>query len=373
MDRFIQGTIVLKDFDISKEARGVDRAITKNFIAFVTENHLEIHQFCTGKGTCCIPELGDYGPSISAISVVSNFTPTVIGIPPHTAEEKRTGLIVGVTVPVGVVTFSLIFIFVVFYLRRRKDDDDDDEEELLGIALRPNTFGYAELRAATDDFSPSNKIGEGGSGPVYKCNIATLLNCTVAASKETDTSLFMSILRTKANKSLDQAHFGNKNLHLDWPTCFSICLATARGLVYLHKESRLRIVHRDVKASNILLDSKLCPKVSEFGLAKQYDDQKTHISTRVAGTIGYLAPEYAMCGHLTEKADVFGFGVVALEILSGRPNYDNSQDNDKIYLLEWVKKETLLPFSFFIDTFLRQEIHLYNVSRHGLCMKATRV
>ncbi|GLU14096.1 hypothetical protein SLE2022_306850 [Rubroshorea leprosula] len=138
------------------------------------------------------------------------------------------------------------------------------------------------------------------------------------------------------NKSLDQALFANKDLHLDWPTRFSICLATARGLAYLLEESRLRIVHRDMKASNILLDSELCPKKSDFGLAKLYDDKKTHISTRVAGTIGYLAPEYAMRDHLTEKADVFGFGVVALEILSGRPNSDNSHDNDKINLLKWA-------------------------------------
>ncbi|GKV50308.1 hypothetical protein SLEP1_g57020 [Rubroshorea leprosula] len=382
-DIYIQGTIVLKDFDISKEAGGVERAIIKNFTATVTENHLEIHLFWAGKGTCCIPDQGYYGPSISAISVVSNFPPTVSGIPPYTAKEKRTGLIVAVAVPVGVVTFSLILIFVVFYLRRRKDDDG---EELLGIGPRPNTFSYAELRAATDDFSPSNKLGEGGFGPVYKGklsdgrvvavkqlsvashqgknqfvteiatisavqhrNLVKLYGCCIEGNRR------LLVYEYLENKSLDQALFGmteqvicsllafmwenetgNKDLHLDWPTRFSICLAIARALVYLHEESRPRIIHRDVKASNILLDAELCPKISDFGLAKLYDDKKTHISTRVAGTIGYLAPEYAMRGHLTEKADVFSFGVVALEILSGRLNSDNSQDNGKIYLLEWA-------------------------------------
>ncbi|GKV50135.1 hypothetical protein SLEP1_g56847 [Rubroshorea leprosula] len=355
-DIYIQGTIVLKDFDISNEAGGVDRAITKNFIATVSENHLEIHLLWSGKGTCYMPQEGYCGPSISAISVVSNF--------PHTAKENRTRLIAGAAVPVGVVTFTLILIFVVFYMRRRKDDDG---EELLGIGPRPNTFSYAELRAATDDFSPSNKLGEGGFGPVYKGKLShgrVVAVKQLSVASHQGTSQFVTEIATISavqhrnlvklygcciegnrrllvyeyleNKSLDQALFGNKDLHLDWPTRFSVCLATARGLAYLHEESRPRIIHRDVKTSNILLDSELCPKISDFGLAKLYDDKKTHISTRVAGTIGYLAPEYAMRGHLTEKADVFGFGVVALEILSGRPNSDNSQDNDKIYLLEWA-------------------------------------
>ncbi|GLT49239.1 hypothetical protein SLA2020_228100 [Shorea laevis] len=363
-DIYIQGTIVFKDFEISDEAGGVDRAIPRNFIASVSENYLEIHLLWAGKGTCCIPIAGYYGPSISAISVVSDFIPTESGIPPLTAKEKRTRLIAGVAVPVGVVTFTLILIFVVFYMRRRKDDD---EEELLGMGPRPNTFSYAELRAATNDFSPSNKLGEGGFGPVYRgklsdgrvvavkqlsvashqgmsqfvaeiatitavqhCNLVKLYGCCIEANRR------LLVYEYLENKSLDQALFGNIDLHLDWPTRFSICLAIARGLAYLHEESRPRIVHRDVKASNILLDSELCPKISDFGLAKLYDDKKTHISTRVVGTIGYLAPEYAMRGHLTEKADVFGFGVVALEILSGRPNSDNSQDNDNIYLLEWA-------------------------------------
>ncbi|GKV44301.1 hypothetical protein SLEP1_g51493 [Rubroshorea leprosula] len=376
-DIYIQGTIVLKDFDISKEAGGVDRAITKNFNATVTENHLEIHLFWAGNGTHYMLTSsleGNYGPSISAINVVSNFTP----------KKNRTGLIIGVAVPVGVVTFTLILIFVIFYLRRRNDDDEkvllsevldspDQVLGLLGIGPSPNTFSYAELRAATDDFSPSNKLGEGGFGPVYKGklsdgrvvavkrllvashqgksqfvtevatisvvqhrNLVQLYGCCIEGDRR------LLVYEYLENKSLDQALFGKRDLHLDWPTRFSICLATARGLTYLHEESRLRIIHRDMKASNILLDAELCPKISDFGLAKLYDDKKTHISTRVAGTIGYLAPEYAMRGHLTEKADVFSFGVVALEIVSGRPNSDNSQDNDKIYLLEqaWTLYES---------------------------------
>ncbi|RWW85238.1 hypothetical protein BHE74_00006113 [Ensete ventricosum] len=163
-------------------------------------------------------------------------------------------------------------------------------------------------------------------------NLVKLYGCCVEGGKR------LVVYEYLENKSLDQAIFGiSKNsLHLDWPIRFEICLGIARALAYLHEESRVRIVHRDVKASNILLDANLNPKISDFGLAKLYDDNKTHISTRVAGTIGYLAPEYAMRGHLTEKADVFAFGVVVLEVLSGRSNADQSLKNEKVYLLEWV-------------------------------------
>nr|KJB69989.1 hypothetical protein B456_011G052400 [Gossypium raimondii] len=351
-DVYIQGTRRLRDFDISKAAGGVERAIIRNFTANVTENHLEIHLFWAGKGTCCTPIQGYYGPSISAISVVPNFKPNVSGIPLGIPEEKNhVGLIVGVTVPI--VALAFILVFVIIYLKRQRDDDD--EELLLGINPRPNTYSYSELKAATENFSSSNKLGEGGFGPVYK---GTLSDGTVVAVKRLSVASnqgkeqFVTEIATISavqhrnlvkllgcciegkrrllvyeyleNKSLDQALFGKIDLRLDWPTRFNICLSTARGLAYLHEESRPRFVRRDVKASNILLDAELCPKISDFGLAKLYDDKKTHVTTRAAGTIGYLAPEYAMRGHLTEKADVFGFGVVALEILSGRPNADNT-------------------------------------------------
>ncbi|TYJ13433.1 hypothetical protein E1A91_A10G051700v1, partial [Gossypium mustelinum] len=361
-DIYIQGGLQVKDFDISKEAGGAERAITRRFVTNVTDNHLEIHLLWAGKGTCCVPELGYYGPSISAISVVPDFKPTVSGLPPGTSKRK-TALLVSIVVAIGAV--ALVLIYLTIHFMRRKEYDDE-EEVLLAIGPRPNTFSYAELRAATDDFSPSNKLGEGGYGAVYK---GTLSDERVVAVKQLSVasqqgkSQFIAEVATISavqhrnlvklhgcciegkrhllvyeyleNKSLDQALFGRSDLRLDWPTRYNICLATARGLAYLHEESRPRIVHRDVKASNILLDAELRPKISDFGLAKLYDDEKTHISTRVAGTIGYLAPEYAMRGHLTEKADIFGFGIVALEILSGRPNSDNSLEDDKIYLLEW--------------------------------------
>ncbi|TQE03467.1 hypothetical protein C1H46_010947 [Malus baccata] len=308
-DIYIQGTRRTKDFDISKEAGGVNRAVVRKFNVSVLENYLEIHLFWAGKGTCCIPDYGDYGPLIAAVHAASVF-----GLPPTTPGKKsRTGLIVGIAILVGVV--SLLLISVILYMRRKKSEKQYDED-ILGLSPRPNTFSYAELRVATEDFNPSNKLGEGGYGPVYK---GTLSDGRVVAVKQLSVashqgkSQFVSEIATISavqhrnlvklygcciegshrilvyeyleNKSLDHALFGTSNLHLDWPTRFNILLGTARGLAYLHEESRPRIVHRDVKASNILLDAKLSPKISDFGLAKLYDDEKTHISTRVAGTM----------------------------------------------------------------------------------------
>ncbi|XP_062168838.1 probable LRR receptor-like serine/threonine-protein kinase At1g56140 isoform X1 [Alnus glutinosa] len=365
-DIYIQGNRVSKDFDIRREAGGVStQPVPKVFQVQVSENYLEVHLFWAGKGTCCIPLQGTYGPSISAISATPDFIPTVNN-KPASNKKNRTGLIVGVVVGAGVLSF--LSIFLVFYIfRRRKQLPTNDDTELLGIDVRTFTFSYAVLKTATEEFSPANKLGEGGFGPVFKGtlddgrviavkqlsvashqgknqfiteiatisavqhrNLVKLYGCCIEGDQR------LLVYEFLENRSLDQALFGTRSLNLDWSTRFDICLGVARGLAYLHEESRLRIVHRDVKASNILLDSDLIPKISDFGLAKLYDDKKTHISTRVAGTIGYLAPEYAMRGHLTEKADVFAFGVVALEIVSGRPNSDSSLEEDKVYLLEWA-------------------------------------
>ncbi|XP_028086342.1 probable LRR receptor-like serine/threonine-protein kinase At1g56140 isoform X1 [Camellia sinensis] len=366
-DIYIQGNLEWKDFDLRKEAGGASlQPVQKEFKAQVSENYLEIHLFWAGKGTCCVPTQGTYGPSISAISVTSDFIPTVSNNLP-TSKKNKTGLTVGIVVPIGVVCLLSVLALYCF-IQQRKRSHKSEAEELRGMDAKPYTFSYAELRAATEDFHPANKLGEGGFGPVYKGTLndgrVVAVKQLSVASRQGKTQFVTEIATISAvqhrnlvklygcciegdkrllvyeyleNRSLDQALFvGNRSFYLDWPTRFDICLGVARGLAYLHEESRLRIVHRDVKASNILLDSGLNPKISDFGLAKLYDDKKTHMSTRVAGTIGYLAPEYAMRGHLTEKVDVFSFGVVALEIVSGRLNSDSSLEQEKIYLLEWV-------------------------------------
>ncbi|KAF3519686.1 hypothetical protein DY000_02062148 [Brassica cretica] len=136
---------------------------------------------------------------------------------------------------------------------------------------------------------------------------------------------------------LPRALFGplETQIRLDWPIRQKICVGIARGLAYPHGESRLKIVHRDIKATNVLLDKELNPKISDFGLAKLDEEENTHMSTQAAGTYGYMAPEYAMRGHLTDKADVYSFGgVVALEIVHGR----SSTSAQSVYLLiDWLR------------------------------------
>ncbi|KAF9618244.1 hypothetical protein IFM89_000879 [Coptis chinensis] len=315
-DIYLQGGLHVKDFDIRREAGGsVNRAVQRLYKVRVSENFLEIHLFWAGKGTYTIPVRGYYGPSISAISVTPDFNPTVCNCPPTGSKtSNNTGMIVGITVSIGLL--SIICAITIFYFRRKRSRSKEDDELLGAIDNKPNIFSYAELRTATEDFSPTNKLGEGGFGPVYKGmlsdgreiavkkllvpshqgksqfvaeisiissvqhrNLVKLYGCCIEAENR------LLVYEYLENKSLDQALFGKTVLHLDWPTRYNICLQAAKGLAYLHEEAKPRIVHRDVKASNILLDIALNPKISDFGLAKLYDDKKTHITTRIAGTM----------------------------------------------------------------------------------------
>nr|GMD25498.1 proline-rich receptor-like protein kinase PERK9 [Ipomoea batatas] len=124
---------------------------------------------------------------------------------------------------------------------------------------------------------------------------------------------------------------------MDWPTRVKIAIGAARGIAYLHEDCHPRIIHRDIKSSNILLDNNFEARVADFGLAKLALDANTHVTTRVMGTFGYMAPEYASSGKLTEKSDVFSFGVVLLELITGRKPVDTSQPLGEESLVEWAR------------------------------------
>ncbi|KAE8684270.1 putative LRR receptor-like serine/threonine-protein kinase [Hibiscus syriacus] len=242
----------------------------------------------------------------------------------------------------------------------------DIDEEVSGIQ-NTRLFPYKELKVATGNFNYSNKIGEGGFGIVYK---GTFRDGTVAALKvlSADSRQGLREFLTEINVIADIEHEnlvklhgccvegdhrilvygylennnlaqtllggGHSSMQFSWPARCKICIGVAKGLAFLHEEVQPCIVHRDIKASNILLDRNLMPKISDFGLAKLFPDNMTHISTRVAGTTGYLAPEYAMRGQLTVKADIYSFGVLLLEIVSGRCNTNRRLPLSDQYLLE---------------------------------------
>lgn len=162
-------------------------------------------------------------------------------------------------------------------------------------------------------------------------NLVELLGCCVHESHK------ILVYEYIENSSLDRALLGsNQGIKLDWEKRSTICIGTARGLAYLHEELVPHIVHRDIKASNILLDEDLQPKIGDFGLAKLFPDNITHISTKIAGTTGYLAPEYVFGGQLTVKADVYAFGVLILEVVSGRSSGKTNYGGAPKLLVEWA-------------------------------------
>ncbi|KAK7349185.1 hypothetical protein VNO77_06350 [Canavalia gladiata] len=238
----------------------------------------------------------------------------------------------------------------------------------ISLALSHSSFTYDELVIATDGFSKSNFLGQGGFGYVHK---GVLPNGKVVAVKQLKSgsrqgerefhaevevigrvhhrhlvflvgycisdSQRMLVYEFVPNKTLEFHLHGNDRPAMDWSTRMKIATGSAKGLAYLHEDCNPKIIHRDIKASNILLDNNFEAKVADFGLAKFSLDTDTHVSTRVMGTFGYMAPEYAACGRLTEKSDVFSFGVVLLELITGRKPVDKTESFTDDSMVEWAR------------------------------------
>lgn len=264
-------------------------------------------------------------------------------------------------------------------MKKRREELAADRERGLGSALDSISgstnlvkFTFDEIKKATRNFSREYIIGRGGYGNVYKgilpdgteVALKRFKNCSASgdANFAHEVEVIASVRHVNLvalrgyciattnfeghqriivcdlmkNGSLYDHLFGSPDNKLSWPLRQNIALGTARGLAYLHYGAQPAIIHRDIKANNILLDEKFEAKVADFGLAKFTPEGMTHLSTRVAGTMGYVAPEYALYGQLTERSDVYSFGVVLLELLSGKKALLMSDDNQPSLVTDWA-------------------------------------
>ncbi|KAI3704396.1 hypothetical protein L1987_74615 [Smallanthus sonchifolius] len=290
--------------------------------------------------------------------------------------SSKVAMIVGVIG--GLVLLFLIFVLCLF--RLRKTSNKTEQEDLNGTL----NYNYKDLQLATNNFSEENILGKGGFGEVFKAiiddkNVVAVKKLQVqnVRAKEdfenevklisnirhrnllrllgwsSEGSDLLLVLEYMTNGSLDQFLWGAKRGTLDWNQRYEIILGIAKGLAHLHNEFHVKIIHRDIKSSNILLSDDFKAKIADFGLARFQPEEETHVNTKFVGTLGYAAPEYALRGVLSEKVDTYSFGIVILEIVSGRRSTDINSDRSSMeYLLEhaWKLYEKKLHIKLIDET-----------------------
>nr|XP_043638991.1 protein NSP-INTERACTING KINASE 3-like isoform X2 [Erigeron canadensis] len=313
----------------------------------------------------------------------SNIYPEPLSFPPDgftgqpSANKKSHHLAVALGTSLSAAFLIILVITLLLWWKYRKNqqiffdvNEHYDPEVCLGHLRR---YTFKELRAATDHFNAKNILGKGGYGIVYKATLND--GTTVAVKRLIDSNTFggeiqfqtevetislavhRNLLRlwgfcsTENERLLVYPFMPNGSVAsrlkdniqgrpvLDWLRRKSIALGTARGLLYLHEQCDPKIIHRDVKAANILLDEDFEAVVGDFGLAKLLDHRDSHVTTAVRGTVGHIAPEYLSTGQSSDKTDVFGFGILLLELITGQKALDFGRAaNQKGIMLDWVKK-----------------------------------
>ncbi|XP_062187734.1 cysteine-rich receptor-like protein kinase 6 [Phragmites australis] len=327
----------------------------------------ELNKFFTGG-----PTLRLQTPLAPAPAPASNNATPMATPGGQTRNKKRIVLAIAMSVVAAILAISMVCLC--FFMKRRPATEHvssysvnpEDTESINSLLLDIST-----LRAATDNFDESNRLGEGGFGAVYKGvlpdgqeiavkrlsqssgqGIQELKNELVLVAKLQHKNLVrlvgvclqehekLLVYEYMPNRSIDTILFDpEKSKELDWGKRFKIINGIARGLRYLHEDSQFKIIHRDMKASNVLLDSDYTPKISDFGLARLFggeQDESQEVTNRVVGTYGYMAPEYAMCGHYSTRSDVFSFGVLILEIITGRRSNGSCNLEESVDLLSLV-------------------------------------
>ncbi|KAG5235085.1 Cysteine-rich RLK [Salix suchowensis] len=291
------------------------------------------------------------------------LSPTTLPAPSQgrTWIKSNTAVRIIVIIVVPVVGVMILVICICLFIRTRKQRENERVETTNKIESAESLqFAFSTIQDATEDFSEKNRLGQGGFGVVYKGVLPSRQEIAVKRlSKDSGQGdlefknevLLVAKLQHRnlvkllgfclegierlliyefvPNSSLDHFIFDpTKHVQLNWERRYKIIRGIARGLLYLHEDSRLRIIHRDLKASNILLDEEMNPKISDFGMARLFVVDQTQGSTsRIVGTHGYMAPEYAFQGHFSVKLDVFSFGVLVLEIVTGKKNSFRNGDH----------------------------------------------
>ncbi|KAL8267076.1 hypothetical protein R6Q59_004420 [Mikania micrantha] len=287
------------------------------------------------------------------------------------SHRKRLSKVI--ILPIVMAVSSIVALLVAFYawkLKLKSKRKGSNDIKLLNMLNRSSlNFKYSTIVKATNAFDEANKLGQGGFGTVYKGLLPNHREIAVkrlflnqrhrAGDFYNEVNIISSvdhknlvklvgfsclgpesilIYEYLPNRSLNHFIFDAvRGKELNWGKRYDIIVGIAEGLAYLHENNKNRIIHRDIKAANILLDSRLNAKIADFGLARSFKQDKNHISTGIAGTLGYMAPEYIAYGKLSEKVDVYSYGVLLLEIVSGMPNRGirTSEDTSNLISIAW--------------------------------------